>query len=64
MKGIYIILIAALLTGCGSTSPYTYYVKPTPLKENKTNYYLGDIDVNLKLGHGAIIGDKSFSFKC
>ena len=61
MKGLYLILLTVLLTGCGASSPYTYYVKPTPVKENKTNYILGEIDVNLKLGHGAIIGDNSFA---
>jgi len=61
MKGIYIILIAALLTGCGTTSPFTYHVKPTPLKNSETKYSIGNIDVNLTLGHGAIAGDKTFA---
>lgn len=61
MNKFYIILIAVLLTGCGSGPSYTYFVKPTPLKENTTKYYLGKIDVNLTLGHGAIVGDKTFA---
>jgi hypothetical protein len=61
MKKIYTLFIALLLTGCGSTSPFTYHVKPTPLKGNETNYVLGKVNVNLSLGHGAIPGDKSFA---
>ncbi len=61
MKKTYMVLIAVLLAGCSSDSLYTYYVKPTPLKNNGTNYFLGKVQVNLTLGHGAILGDKSFA---
>ncbi len=63
MKKTYLMLIAALLVGCGTSSSFTYYVKPTPLKINETNYLIGKVTVNLMLGHGAIKGDKTFSSK-
>ena len=59
--GLSGLLAVSLLTGCGATSPFTYHVKPTPLKNSETKYSLGNIDVNLTLGHGAIAGDKTFA---
>lgn len=57
---IFLIFIAFVVVGC-SSSPYTYYEKPTLLKKGQTSYYLKEISVNLTLGHGAISGDDTFS---
>ena len=60
MKLLFSLIMAVVLTGCAS-DPYVYYVKPTPLKSNQTKYFLKDVKVTLKLGHGAIPGDKTFA---
>ncbi|TBW44117.1 hypothetical protein EZI54_23850 [Marinobacter halodurans] len=49
-----------VLSGCAS-SPYTYYVKPTPIEKGVTKYKLESVHVNLREGHGAIDGDTTFS---
>ena len=40
------VAILMLLVGC-SSSPYTYHVEPTPLKEGITKYELKSVKVNL-----------------
>ncbi len=49
---ITLLFIFALLTGC--SSKYAYHVKPTPLKEGTTKYYLDETNVELTLGYGAL----------
>ncbi|EGU32985.1 hypothetical protein VIBRN418_10898 [Vibrio sp. N418] len=60
MKYFSTILALLLLSAC-SSSPYTYYVEPTPLKAEQTKYRLADVSVDLQLGHGALEGDESFA---
>lgn len=61
MKNRIFFLSALLfLSGCAG-SPYTYYVKPTPIEKGVTKYNLESVQVNLRKGPGAIAGDKSFS---
>lgn len=49
-----------LLTGCSSTAP-----KPqdpeNPLKKGVSQYYLGDVKVNLTLGHGGRADNEKFT---
>jgi hypothetical protein len=52
-------LISTFLVSCGS-SLYTYHENPTPLKKGVTHYYVKAPVVNLTLGHGAIVNDKTF----
>ncbi|CZF87029.1 hypothetical protein [Grimontia marina] len=60
MKKVVTILLALFLSACAS-SPYQYYVNPTPIKKQQTAYKFDNIDVNLTLGHGAIPGDEVFA---
>ncbi|WP_017033387.1 hypothetical protein [Vibrio genomosp. F10] len=60
MKKVITIALAMLLSACAS-SPYQYYVEPTPIKKQQTTYNVKKVDVNLTLGHGAIPGDNTFS---
>jgi|GEM_PF-320287 len=53
-------LIPALLIGCSNSTNYTYHQKSTSLKKGSTHYFVKDPIVNLTLGHGAIVGDKTF----
>ncbi|KJY83089.1 hypothetical protein TW81_08735 [Vibrio galatheae] len=62
MKRTIVIALAVFLAACAS-SPYQYYVKPTPIKKQQTVYKVDEINVNLTLGHGAIPGDNSFAGK-
>ncbi len=62
MKKRLSLLVGVLwLAGCAGSSYYTYYVQPTPLVAEKSTYVLGDVDVHLTLGEGAIAGDRSFA---
>ncbi len=55
-------LVGALwLTGCAGSSPYTYYVQPTPLVAEQSTFALGKVAVHLSLGDGAIKGDRTFA---
>lgn len=54
-----LLLFVVLLAGCAS-SPYTYHVTPTPIKQGETRYALAEVDVDLTLGHGAKEGDTQF----
>jgi hypothetical protein len=47
------------LVGCGSA--YTYHVDPTPIKKGITKYTLGNVDVNITLGHGGKSDDERFA---
>ncbi|MAM86979.1 MAG: hypothetical protein CME36_06700 [unclassified Hahellaceae] len=60
MKTSLAILPVLFLAACAS-SPYKYYVEPTPLEANKTKYELRNLEVNLRLGDGAKPGDESFA---
>jgi hypothetical protein len=59
-KKIIFPFLALIMSGCAS-SPYAYDVEPTPLKKGETKYSLGNVDVNLTLGHGALADDTSFA---
>lgn len=62
MKKIILVLSlvsSVLLMGCSSR--YVYHEDPTTLKKGISKYYLKNPVVNLKLGHGAIEGDKTFA---
>lgn len=59
IKKIIVFTGVLFLIGCAN-SPYKYYVEPTPIKQGITKYSLGDVTVNLTLGHGAIDGDNTF----
>lgn len=62
MEKIVVIVVAFFLSACAS-SPYEYYVTPTPIKKQKTEYKVDNIYVNLTPGHGAIPGDGVFANK-
>ncbi len=44
--------LVGLLFLIGCASPYTYHVNPTPIKKGETKYTVGNVEVNLTLGHG------------
>ncbi|MCG9781930.1 hypothetical protein L1D52_06140 [Vibrio brasiliensis] len=60
MKYALMLAITALITACAS-SPYTYHVEPTPLKNHETAYFVSDVKVNLSLGHGADPANTQFA---
>ena len=60
LKKVFVIFAFLMLSACAS-SPYSYYVKPTPIKQGESKYYLKTVNVKLNLGHGAIPGDKKFA---
>ena len=59
-RSILVILVVLFLTAC-SGSPYQYHVEPTTLEKGKTQYMLGDVTVNLILGHGGKPNDERFA---
>ncbi len=62
MKYKLSLLVGALwLAGCAGSTPYTYYVQPTPLVAEQSTYALGKVTVHLSLGDGAIEGDRTFA---
>ncbi|BEU03523.1 hypothetical protein OAG1_23230 [Agarivorans sp. OAG1] len=52
LNKIILIAVALMLSACGS-SPYKYYVEPTPIVKGNTRYHVGEVKVKLNLGHGA-----------
>jgi hypothetical protein len=60
IKKLLVVLVAFIVVGC-SSSPYTYHVDSVPLKKGESSYYLKNIKVKLTQGHGAILGDTSFT---
>ncbi|SHI22683.1 hypothetical protein VA7868_02634 [Vibrio aerogenes CECT 7868] len=61
MQRFLLVLISVLFfSGCAGHK-YYYYMEPTPLKKEVTKYSLGEVKVNLILGHGAIPGDNKFA---
>lgn len=57
---LFMSLALSFLIGC-SSSPYNYYVDPTPIASGQAKYKISDVKVSLTLGHGAIEGDTSFA---
>ncbi|SFX66384.1 hypothetical protein [Marinospirillum alkaliphilum] len=60
MKMVFVAVLVVLLSAC-SSSPYKYYVEPTPIKKQSTLYKISDVNLSLTLGSGVIPEDDSFS---
>jgi hypothetical protein len=53
------VVVGFLFVGCGSS--IQYLTKPTPLKQESSQYYVKELKVNLQHGHGRNLENKTFA---